>query len=130
MVRISGFALSSGLRAVNKFLEEIQQKGGQIINTQVVAVEYSQWLYITYETGTGQSVDHAKIQELVLQLEKEQIEMETINIDLETTDTLFKLTKLVCEEYSKLFTEEDKKELAEYRRLCEDKAKNLEIFKC
>ena len=130
MVRISGFAISNGLGAVNKFLEEMQQKGGQIINTQVVAVEYSQWLYITYETGTGQSVDHAKIQELVLQLEKEQIEMETINIDLETTDTLFKLTKLVCEEYSKLFTEEDKKELAEYRRLCEDKAKNLEIFKC
>ena len=130
MVRISGFAISNGLGAVNKFLEEMQQKGGQIINTQVVAVEYSQWLYITYETGTGQSVDHAKIQELVLQLEKEQIEMETINIDLETTDTLFKLTKLVCKEYSKLFTEEDKKELAEYRRLCEDKAKNLEIFKC
>ena len=78
MIKISGFAISNGLGAVNKFLKEIQEKGGQIINTQVVAVEYSEWLYITYETGTGQSVDHAKIQELVLQLEKEQIEIEKI----------------------------------------------------
>ena len=116
---ISCFNLASGLGPMNKFLEELDEKGAKVVNTHVVSEEYSTFAYIVWENDS--SIDKAKIKELVLQLEKEEIECQTFKDafnDDGTDDTISDLVELVVQEFRKIFTEEDKQMLNNYREEC------------
>ena len=119
MIQISYFDLSSGVTSVNKFLKELDEKGAKVVNTHVVSEEYSTFAYIVWENGS--SINKSKIKELVLELEKAEIECQTFK-DTYTEDNMadktLDLVNLVGKEFRKIFTEEDKQMLNDYREEC------------
>ena len=77
-------------------------------------------LYVS-EDDIPEEAREAKIKELVLQLEKEEIECQTFKDafnDDGTDDTISDLVELVVQEFRKIFTEEDKQMLNDYREEC------------
>ena len=119
MIQFACCGISSGVTHLNDYLKELDKKGAKVVNTHVVTGEYGTFAYIVWENGS--SIDKAKIKELVLKLEKEEIECQTFKDafnDDGTDDTISDLVELVVQEFKKTFTEEDKQMLNDYREEC------------
>lgn len=119
MIQFAYCDISSGITQLNDKLKKLDEKGAKVVNTHVVSEEYSTFAYIVWENDS--SIDKAKIKELVLQLEKEEIECQTFKDafnDDGTDDTISDLVELVVQEFRKIFTEEDKQMLNNYKQEC------------
>ena len=119
MIQVACCDISSGITQLNDNLKKLDEKGAKVVNTHVVSEEYGTFAYIVWENGS--SIDKHKIKELVLEVEKAEIECQTFK-DTYTEDNMadktIDLVNLVGKEFRKIFTEEDKQMLNDYREEC------------
>lgn len=128
MIQVAKFYVNEGSKYLNEFLKELEEKGHEFIDIKYFADEgcaFANVIYNKVEAPTS-TVNHEAIKKLVYQLEVEEILFQAHgDIIDDETDILRVLTNIVCTEYKKLFTEEEKQKLEEYKIKCEEEAKKL-----